>query len=340
MPRLHPAVLVGWGSVALLTALVLVGVEPDGLWIYLPFLLSVVLLGLPHGAVDHVVLLRLRDAPFQAGPLLRVLTPYLAIGLAYLAVWFAMPVVAFVSFIALTWAHWGQGDVHSLLTLTGGGHLVHRWQRVWALVVRGALPMFVPLLAFPEVYLAVADAVAGVIAEDTGLPAMLPRPVLLAGALAYGLIVLGYLAAGFRAAGRTHRQAWVLDAAEVALLTAFFVTVHPLLAVGVYFCLWHALRHVVRLAAVTTAAPQAPRHGWLASATTFAVHAIPTTALALVFLAGLYWIVPERPTTVDEFIGLYLVLIAALTLPHVWVVIRMDAAEQVWTPSDGSTTSH
>ncbi|MEL7362810.1 MAG: hypothetical protein AAFN13_12120, partial [Bacteroidota bacterium] len=78
MPRLHPAVLVGWGSVALLTALVLVGVEPDGLWIYLPFLLSVVLLGLPHGAVDHVVLLRLRDAPFQAGPLLRVLTPYLA----------------------------------------------------------------------------------------------------------------------------------------------------------------------------------------------------------------------------------------------------------------------
>ncbi|MEM8560506.1 MAG: Brp/Blh family beta-carotene 15,15'-dioxygenase [Bacteroidota bacterium] len=339
MPRLHPAVFVGWGSIALLTALVVAGVEPDGLWVYVPFLLSVVALGLPHGAVDHVVLLRLRDARFRVGPLLSVLTPYLLIGIAYLAVWFAAPVAAFVFFIALTWAHWGQGDVHSLLTLTGGGHLVYRWQRIWALVVRGALPMFVPLLAFPEVYLAVADAVAGVIASDTGIPAMLPRSVLLAGAFAYGVVVLGYLAVGFRTAGRAHRRAWVLDASEVALLAAFFATVHPLLAVGVYFCLWHALRHIVRLTAVTTTAPSAPQRGWLASATAFAVHAVPTTLLALAFLWGLYAIVPEPPATLDEFIGLYLVLIAALTLPHVWVVIRMDGREEVWDDAQGGASS-
>ncbi|MEM6785530.1 MAG: Brp/Blh family beta-carotene 15,15'-dioxygenase [Bacteroidota bacterium] len=338
MPRPRAAsrlvLVLGWSSIALLTAASALGAEPTGLWLYAPFVASLVAFGLPHGAVDHVVLLRLRDASFQPGPLLRVLTPYLALSVAYLAVWFVAPVAAFVSFIALTWVHWGQGDVHSVLALAGGGHLRHRWQRILALVVRGALPMFVPLLAFPEVYLAVADSVAGVIAPNTGLPTTIPDAVRVGGALAYAGVLVVYFAAGWRVARTTHRRAWMLDAGEVLLLTAFFAQVHPLLAIGVYFCLWHALRHIVRLTTVTLPRPSTAQRGWLGSARAFVLHAVPTTALALAFLVGLYWIVPERPATLDEFIGLYLVLIAVLTLPHVWVVARMDAAERVWMPSN------
>src|SRR6056297_582041 len=98
-----PAVVgVGWLAVLAPTLVVLAGVEPTGMWIYVPFVLSIVVFGLPHGAVDHLVLLRLAGAPLSPRPLLGVLTTYLAVGLIYLACWFIAPLASFVFFIALT----------------------------------------------------------------------------------------------------------------------------------------------------------------------------------------------------------------------------------------------
>jgi len=49
--------------------------------------------------------------------------------------------------------------------------------------------------------------------------------------------------------------------------------------------------------------------------------------------------VPVPPTDPAGLVGLYLVLIAALTLPHVVVVSDMDRVERVWSPGgDGDRT--
>ena len=324
----------GWLALLLPVCIVLLGAEPAGLWIYVPFVLSVVAFGLPHGAVDHLALLRLAGAPLRPRPLVGVLATYLAIGLAYLAGWFVAPLAAFVWFIALTWFHWGQGDVHSLLTLTGGHHLPTRWQRVLALVVRGGCPMLVPLLAFPSVYLDVAAWVIGTIEADLA-PATQIAPTIIQGAtVGFAVLCLVHLGAGWNAAPHGHRRGWIVDAFETVLLVVFFATVHPLLAIGLYFCLWHSLRHIVRLIGVPGGyVPGTPSaHAWRA----FARYAAPTTAVALLFLAGLYAFVPVTPTTIEGAIGLYLVLIAVLTLPHVWVVLKMDRAEHVWRPDPRS----
>jgi Brp/Blh family beta-carotene 15,15'-monooxygenase len=323
-------VRVGWLAVLAPTLVMLAGVEPTGLWVYIPFALSIVVFGLPHGAVDHLALLRLAGAPLRLRPLVGVLTTYLAIGLIYLACWFVAPLASLVFFIAMTWFHWGQGDVHSLLTLTGGRHLPTRWQRVLALVVRGGFPMLVPLLAFPAVYLDVVGWVVGAIdtglAVGTGVPAVFR----VGAAVGFAGLCLVHLGAGWLAAPRDARRGWAIDAFETALLAVFFATVHPLLAVGLYFCLWHSLRHIVRLIGVPGGyVPGAAARPWRA----FALHAAPTTALALLFLVGLYALVPVAPDSLDDAIGLYLVLIAVLTLPHVWVVLRMDRAEHVWHPA-------
>jgi len=104
-----------WAAVALAVALGPLAWGAPAWAVWLPFALSVVLLGLPHGAVDHLAALRLARQRLRAGPLLAVLTAYLAVGLAYYAVWVAAPLAAFALFIALTWFHWGQGDLHALL---------------------------------------------------------------------------------------------------------------------------------------------------------------------------------------------------------------------------------
>ncbi|NNF58273.1 MAG: beta-carotene 15,15'-dioxygenase, Brp/Blh family [Rhodothermaceae bacterium] len=317
----------GWLAVLLLTATAAAGAEPRGVGLYLPFALSIVLFGLPHGAVDHLVLLRLDNAPLRLWPLARVLATYLAIGLTYLACWFIAPVASFVFFIALTWFHWGQGDVHSLLALTGGRHLRSGWQRGLALVVRGGMPMLIPLLAFPDVYLDVAGSVVGAITDE---PLTFQFSPLVRGAttFAFAGLCAVHVIAGWSASRRLGVQRdWAVDATETALLAVFFATVHPLLAVGVYFCLWHSVRHIARIVASPPAVPSLPS---VRSWPSFFVQALPMTAIALAFLVGLYTLVPTTPSSLPDLVGLYLLLISTLTLPHVWVVARMDRAEGVW----------
>ncbi|MDZ7746558.1 MAG: Brp/Blh family beta-carotene 15,15'-dioxygenase [Halobacteriales archaeon] len=127
------------------------------------------------------------------------------------------------------------------------------------------------------------------------------------------VLVAVHLGVGYR---RRTGEGWRRDAGETLLLGAYFLTVPPLLAVGLYFCLWHALRHVGRLALTDELSVEAFATGDLwTPLRRFARQAAPLTAIALAFLGVFDWLVPEPPTTVEGVVGLYLVLIAALTSP-------------------------
>ena len=301
-----------------------------------PFVGSLVLLGLPHGALDHLTLLRLGGRPLRPKPLLGVLALYLVLALAYLAAWFALPAAAFAFFIALTWFHWGQGDLHALLVLLRAGHLRTRPQRALAVFVRGGLPMLVPLLAFPDVYAEVAGLLISRIDAEalSEIGWAFRADVRLGVGVAYGAAVVVHLVVGFRTSNQDGRPAWWTDVGETLGLAAFFGLVHPVLAVGLYFCLWHATRHIARLMLHEDRMPEALAARRLGLAwRRFALHALPATAGALLMLGGLYALVPAPPQSVGDFVGLYLILIAALTLPHVVVVGLMDRDEGVWRPA-------
>jgi Brp/Blh family beta-carotene 15,15'-monooxygenase len=147
----------------------------------------------------------------------------------------------------------------------------------------------------------------------------------------FALSALGVVLGGLRVRGGAPRGPWLADAGEVALLWTFFALVPPILAVGVYFCAWHALRHVARLLLSTDAAAAALAAGDTRAALgRFARDAAPLTAASLAVFALLAVLVPEAPGSRTEFLGLYLVGIAVLTLPHVAVVTWMDLRQGVW----------
>jgi Brp/Blh family beta-carotene 15,15'-monooxygenase len=303
---------------------------------YAPLAVSVLLLGLPHGAVDHLAVPRVRDRPVTLRALATVGALYGVLGGAYLALWFLAPVPAFVLFIAVTWAHWGQGDVYALLALADADHLRTRAQRVATATVRGGLPMLVPLLSHPGQYRRVARALTGRFGVTPADLAPLFRvETRLALGVAFLALTVGTLAVGLaRVDGGPADRGWRVDAGETGLLWLFFLVVSPVLAVGVYFCLWHAVRHIARLVLLDGAAVEGLRDGRLGPALRgFARDAAPLTAVSVAFLAGFYYLVPVRPATVEEAVGLYLVLIAVLTLPHVVVVAVMDQVQGVWAPS-------
>ena len=295
-----------------------------------PFAASLVLFGLPHGAVDPFVLRR------TWGGRLGVAAAYLGVVVAVLAVWAWAPVASALGFLVLTALHWGLGDLHTLVAFDGARHLRTRAQRAATVAVRGGLPMLVPLVASPEPYRRVVGWMAGALdggAEAARLGAaealFAPGARLALGA-AFACLAVATLAVGRRRAGAAGRAAWRVDAAETAGLAAFFAAVEPLLAVGLYFCLWHAPRHIARLVAWSPPAVARAAQGrrvWPG----FAVRALPGTAGALALLGAL-WVGLGPAPTVGAAVGVYLALIAAMTVPHALVVAWMDRAEGLWSP--------
>jgi Brp/Blh family beta-carotene 15,15'-monooxygenase len=300
---------------------------------YVPLIASIALVGLPHGAIDHLAIPRAKGETPSRRSLLDVSLLYLLVGGAYAGLWFFVPGVATLVFIVMTWAHWGQGDLWPLLSVTGVDHLRSWAHRLGTMLARGGPPMIVPFWFFPERYRAVVEAIVG----RFGVASAALDPVFDPGvraAVVGGLAALSVLVLVLGLLRTDDRAGWAVDAGETGLLWWFFAVVPPVFAIGVYFTIWHSLRHVGRLivtdpdgrAALATERP-------LAAFTRFAREATPLTLLSLVGLLGLYVAVPDPPGGVGEFIGLYLVFIAVLTMPHVVVVTAMDAEQGVWQVS-------
>ncbi|MDQ3361205.1 MAG: Brp/Blh family beta-carotene 15,15'-dioxygenase [Actinomycetota bacterium] len=341
----HPAVrdAVVWPSrsvVLLLTVAFAAGLRVPG-WIqYLPFAASLVLFGLPHGAVDHLVPSRLAGRDADGRSVLAVVLLYVVLSSLCLALWFVAPVAAFVLFVCVTVFHWGAGDLHALLFFGSDGlGGMGRASRVLLLLLRGGLPMLIPLLFFPDAYREVATAAAGLFGADAAaLSGVFSPAYRIAVGTALAAVALLFL---LRAAGELagERRALLPVALETLLLFAFFAAVPPVLAVGLYFTLWHAPRHVARLVLLDSAGARYLRAGRpVCALARFARQAAPLTVLALALLVGLYLAVPRATEDPGSLLALYLVLVSALTLPHASLVTYMDARQGVWRrarPSPG-----
>lgn len=333
--RLSPSVSISqsisswviYGSWSLLGTVILFSLSSPELpaWLlYAPFIISFVCIGLPHGAADHWVLTTIKNRRFTLPNIIRVIIPYLALAIAYMALWLLAPPLSFVLFILMTWYHWGQGDLYSLFMYTGHRHLRTRVHFALAIFIRGALPMLIPLLFFPDIYRSVAADIISILSEGgiANLDFFFSDAFRLFIGAGMFLCICFYFASSFQ---RTN--AWLHDLAEVTLLTLFFSLVHPVFAIGVYFCFWHGVRHIARILLLQNKETPSNKKSDI---TQFTIHAAPTTIAALALLGAMYLLVPNRPETIQEFTGLYLILISVLTLPHVWVVFKMDQQEKVW----------
>ncbi|MFB6176313.1 MAG: Brp/Blh family beta-carotene 15,15'-dioxygenase, partial [Halobaculum sp.] len=204
-------------------------------------------------------------------------------------------------------------------------------------VVRGGLPMLVPLVFYPAEYRRVAAAAVGLFADaDRALAPLFTVEARLAAGVGFGVVTLAVLAAGgWRVRQGARRRSWLVDAGETVLLWAYFALVPPILGIGLYFCFWHATRHLARLALVDGETPDGARaaltRGELSVALwRLARDATPMTLGGLAIVGALFLVVPDPATNPDALLAVYLVGIAVLTLPHVAVVTWMDRRQNVW----------
>ncbi len=291
-----------------------------------PFLLSLVFLGLPHGAWDHRVMAATRGKRLSLRHLVAFCAVYGLLVALYGALWTAAPAAAFALFILMSWLHWGQGDAAYLrLWLPGraGPPALLTW------LVRGGAPILLPVFRFPDEFARIAAGVTNLFRPSKAAD-WLPAPsVRAAGAILLGGLVTAYLFFLFRAArrGGAVTAAACEDVAEVALLYATFAVANPTLAVGIYFCCWHGLRHIGRLLLLDNGSRVLCAEGRVTlAAARFGRQCLPILIAALTLLGGMYIIALRAGAGNGVGTGLfvYLALISCLTFPHFLLVCWMD----------------
>jgi Brp/Blh family beta-carotene 15,15'-monooxygenase len=301
-----------FGAIAVLFVLLdVVGVQvPEPVQV-VPFAVSILLFGLPHGALDHLVPARMDPRLTRRRSIRAVVVLYALLGGVTAGIWIVSPPVGFALFILVTWFHWGQGDLwldRALRRTTAS-----RLDAALTVLVRGGLPMLLPLVSHPTEYRAVFDATTGLLHGSPGFSAgsatiRVAAAVLLAAAIVAHLLIRHRSGQGTRAV-----------ASEIAVLALFFIAVPPVLAVGLYFTFWHAVRHIVRLELLSDEGRDDLEQGLLLRPfVRFLRDALPVTACAVALLVAL------ALTLHSAGLGTYLLLIAALTTPHTAVVTWMD----------------
>lgn len=294
------------GTGAVLVLLAAAAAAPDLVTAWAPAIAVVgVLLGLPHGAVDHLVPGWAAARPLGRRPMALLLTGYLLVVAAGAAALRAWPVPTLALFLGVSAWHFGRGEVVEAAQ-AAGRPVPSPAHDLLPSLAHGLVTVGLPVAAWPAVSLPLLDLLAPGASRVPGwLPPAVAAVALLAVAAALTQLVLG------------HRPG---EAVELALLAVTFWTVHPFAAFGLYFGLWHSLRHGARL--VDLAAGNGPLRLGLRRV---ALQAVLPTAGAVAFLAVVASTVRLAPApAASGLLAAELATLVGLTFPHAVVVAGLD----------------
>ena len=262
-------------------------------------------IGIPHGALDHLVTLP------KSQPLKMALFVAIYVAIALIAIWAILQwsVWGFIAVVAMSATHFGIGDSAFISELD---HLKGAAQPfpVWAYApAAGALPVLIPLVNSRS-----TEALTRVNDDLINWHHGFTSEIQIAVALITTLSALWLLSK------RRYR-----DFLDLALLATLASIAPPLVAFAVYFGCWHAMRHTARLTSLLPRSIASYNDGKSWSAFIAAViPGLPALVGTLIFVALLAGFSQDNVS--DNFLWLTLVTIWALTVPHMIVTAKLDRA--------------
>ena len=262
-------------------------------------------IGIPHGAVDHLVAL-----PATSRPKLALLIfGYIAIAvLAVLAILYWNK-LGFQLVLAMSAFHFGFGDAAFIAEqdrLSGRRRMKPKTQNMFA-ISAGSIPVLIPLLS---------ESTASALREIN--PLLITWASDIAPQLKF--LVAFFFVTTLVLLINEKRLREVID---LSLLAALALIAPPLVAFAVYFGCWHAMRHTARLTLILPKAKSAAeKNNALGSFTAAVIPGLPAlfgTVIVALLIAVL------NTTNIDASYLWYLsVVVWSLTVPHMMVTIKID----------------
>lgn len=308
---------------------------------WVPLLLSLLLFGMAHGAVDHRVPGRLLRRHLTRREYAALITAYALASIILMALWWVAPVLALVMFLLVAMLHWGDGDLWFCERVNGRSTPRSGASLAAFVLARGLLPIGLPILAHPDVVLPVFDDIVGLFGYEA--PLALGTAERAAGLCVIGAVVVAAALFSIRDNRGRPARATAIDVGELALLAAFFLVTQPVFAVGIYFLAWHSPRHILRLMMCDPRQRELLDSGRSGAAlVAFHREALLFTVIPLLGIAAIA--VALAVTGASEIAAISLAAIAALTYPHAIMVAWMDRRQGVWRvprtgPADRVTTT-
>lgn len=243
----------------------------------------ILLLGVPHGALDMVFARKLHRITTPLGWVYFSLV-YGISALAVVAVWSIAPSVFLIGFLLISAAHFSGDPAPGTLTITR--------------VIYGGAVIILPTLLHPEVVGRLFTMLAGPEAADRLMPWLIQA--------ALPWVVALVLCSAIEA-----RRSWQtgLELLAVGLLATL---APPLIGFAAFFCGMHSARHILR-----TVAYGRPMEPWMVLAS-----GLVPMAIVLVG-SGLGWLVLGDISFDARLVQLVFVGLAALTVPHMGLIERV-----------------
>jgi len=261
-------------------------------------------IGIPHGALDHLVTLPKTEPKKMA----LFIIVYVAVAIVAVIGILKFNTVGFILVLFMSAIHFGIGDaafINEIDKRSEGTKKLNRWFYIPA---AGFTPVFIPL-----VNSASTEALSSV------NPALIYWHQGLDSQILFTITVFAVLAIGVMVFDKRYREA--LDLIVLLLLAQL---APPLIAFAVYFGCWHAMRHTARLTLSLPRSIENLTQGMLRKAFSNAV--IPgLPALIGTFVVAGILALSGRDFT-DEFFWMALVVVWALTVPHMAVTAKLDRA--------------
>ena len=260
-------------------------------------------IGIPHGALDHLV--TLPRSSFKKMALF--ITFYVAVAVVAVIAILTWNVVGFILVVIMSAVHFGIGDAAFISEIDRRSEEKKRFPKYLYATAAGTLPVVIPLVsdkstsALEKVNPALVDWHQG-FNNDLMLWVMLIT--------AFALLRLV----------QRRRDG---EAIDLVLLYLLAVTAPPLVAFAVYFGCWHAMRHTARLTLTLPSSQEAFTKGSAKGAFIRAV--LPgTPALVGTFVIAALIVLLRGDSLDDQFLWVSLVVVWALTVPHMAVTARLD----------------
>ena len=259
--------------------------------------------GIPHGALDHLVTLPKSSAVKMAG----FITVYVAVAVIAVILLLTWNVVGFIFVVAMSAVHFGIGDAAFISEIDRRSSYTNKFPRFSYAAAGGSLPVVIPLVS--EKSSAALERVNPVLINwHQGLN----DELLLLTLVIFAIALLRLL-----------QKRRISDAIDLSLLYLLALTAPPLVAFAVYFGCWHAMRHTARLTLVLPRSQKAFAEGRSTDAFLNAIWPGLPALIGTFVVAGI--VIAFRGGSVsDQFLWITLVIVWALTVPHMAVTARLD----------------
>jgi len=261
-------------------------------------------IGIPHGALDHLVTL----PKAQPKKMAFFIVVYVAVAVVAVIGILQFNTIGFIIVLFMSAIHFGIGDSAFINEIDKRSDAEKKLNRWFYIPAAGFTPVFIPL-----VNSASTEALASV------NPALINWHQGFDSQILFAVTAFAVLAILVMIIGKRNREAL-----DLTLLLLLAHLAPPLIAFAVYFGCWHAMRHTARLTLSLPRSLENLNQGNLRNAFSQAV--IPgLPALIGTFVVAGAMALSGRDFS-DEFFWMALVVVWALTVPHMVVTAKLDRA--------------